>query len=118
MSFGERIWSSFIPEYRFKLEFAVPMKRVVRGEEHAIERRGAYEDVLGFCFSASLEDIKTNDYVLTPGRFVGTEDEDDDGISFDVKFISLKKKLAMQFTEGDNIRNQIEDMLREISNDE
>ena len=37
-----------------------------RGQSDAIERRGAYEDTSSFCFSASLDDIKTNGYVLTP----------------------------------------------------
>ena len=47
----------------------------------------------GFCFSASLEDIKTHGYVLTPGRFVGAEDELDDGVPFEEKFDALSTKL-------------------------
>ena len=60
-----------------------------RGQSDAIERRGEYEDVSGFCYSASLEDIKTHGYVLTPGRFVGAEDELDDGVPFEEKFEAL-----------------------------
>jgi type I restriction enzyme M protein len=41
-----------------------------RGEEHAIERRGEYEDVSGFCYSASLEDISANDYDLNINRYM------------------------------------------------
>ena len=68
-----------------------------RGEEHAIETRWRYEDVSGFCYSASLEDIKTHGYVLTPGRFVGAEDELDDGVPFEEKFEALKRTLEQQF---------------------
>ena len=56
-----------------------------RGQSDAIERRGEYEDVSGFSYSACLEDIKTHGYVLTPGRFVGAEDELDDGVPFEGK---------------------------------
>ena len=68
-----------------------------RGQSDAIGRRRAYEDISGFCYSASLEDVKTNSYVLTPGRFVGTKDELDAGIPFEERFETLKNKLKQQF---------------------
>ncbi len=79
-----------------------------RGGEHAIERHGEYEDESGFCYSASLEDIKTNDYILTPGRFVGAEEELDDGVPFEEKFAILKEKLEKQFSEGERLQQLIE----------
>ena len=54
---------------------------VWRGQSDAIERRGAYKNISGFCYSANLDEIKSNGYVLTPGRFVGAEDEIDDDMS-------------------------------------
>ena len=66
-----------------------------------------YEDVAGFCKSASLEDIKAHGYVLTPGRYVGSEDEIDDGVPFEEKFEALKAKLEEQFTKSDELRNSI-----------
>ena len=48
-----------------------------------------YEDVAGFCKSASLGEIENNGLVLTPGRYVGALDLEDDGISFDEKFLNL-----------------------------
>jgi type I restriction enzyme M protein len=78
-----------------------------RGEEHAIERRGKYEDIAGFCFSARFDDIKEHGYVLTPGRFVGAEDELDDGVPFEEKFTELKIQLSKQFTEGEELQKQI-----------
>jgi type I restriction enzyme M protein len=65
-----------------------------RGEEDAIERQGEYEDVASFCFSAKLEDIEEHGYVLTPGRFVGAEDEEDDGVPFEEKLSALKEKVG------------------------
>src|SRR5690606_10828639 len=55
-----------------------------RGEGDA----GAYEDVPGFCKSATLEDIKSHGYVLTPGRYVGAAEADEDEMPF-VERISL-----------------------------
>ena len=78
-----------------------------RGEADAIERRGEYEDFAGFSFSAKLDDIKEYGYVLTPGRFVGAEDEVDDGILFEEKFSALKKKLEEQFSESARLKKEI-----------
>ena len=79
-----------------------------RGEEHAIERRGDYEDVSGFCYSASLEDIKAHGFVLTPGRFVGAEDELDDGVPFEEKFALLKDEVKKQFLIGRKLEQKID----------
>ena len=78
-----------------------------RGEEHAIERRGEYEDISCFCYSASLEDIRKHGYVLTPGRFVGTEDEIDDGVPFEERFAALKVKLEEHFLAGSLLQTKI-----------
>ena len=78
-----------------------------RGQSVAIERRGEYEDVSGFCYSASLADIKTHGYELTPGRFVGAEDELDDGVPFEEKFEALKDKLKNQFEVGSVLEAKI-----------
>jgi type I restriction enzyme M protein len=85
-----------------------------RGQSEAIERRGEYKDVSGFCYSASLDDIKTHDYVLTPGRFVGAEDELDDGVPFEEKFEALKVKLSEQFDKGSKLANTILKNLQNI----
>ena len=85
-----------------------------RGQSEAIERRGEYEDVSGFCYSASLADIKSHGYVLTPGRFVGAEDELDDGVPFEEKFSELKKTLAEQFIESDRLQSLIKVKLNEL----
>ena len=55
---------------------------------------GEYEDIKGFCKSAKIEDIREHEYVLTPGRYVGIEDVEDDGIPFDEKMENMTKLLG------------------------
>ncbi|NQY82389.1 MAG: SAM-dependent DNA methyltransferase [Alphaproteobacteria bacterium] len=78
-----------------------------RSEGEAIKRRSAYEDIAGFCFSATIDDLKEHGYVLTSGRFVGAEDEEDDGVPFEEKFFALKEKLEAQFAENDKLTESI-----------
>lgn len=67
-----------------------------RGEAEA----GSYEDKPGFCKAASLAEIKSHDYVLTPGRYVGAADIEDDGIPFEEKMAELSATLYDQMREG------------------
>ena len=81
-----------------------------RGESES----GAYEDVPGFCKSASLEEIKRHGYVLTPGRYVGAADAEDDDISFVERFAALKSKLDIQLGESDALSATISDRLARL----
>ncbi len=67
-----------------------------RGEKEA----GQYEDVPGFCKSATKEEIASHGYVLTPGRYVGAEETEDDGEPFEEKMPRLVQKLKEQFAES------------------
>jgi len=78
-----------------------------RGEAGA----GAYEDVPGFCKAAKLEDIKARDYVLTPGRYVGTEAAEGDEVPFKERFATLKAQLASHFSEAEVLTKQIRSVL-------
>ena len=60
-----------------------------------------YTDQAGYCKSASLADIKANDYVLTPGRYVGAADIEDDGIAFETKMTELAQTLFAQMKEAE-----------------
>ena len=62
-----------------------------------------YSDVEGFCKAATLEEVKANNNVLSPGRYVGTEAEEDDGIPFEEKMKHLVQQLAEQFAEGEKL---------------
>ena len=61
---------------------------------------GAYEDVPGFCKSASLDDVRHYDYVLTPGRFVGVEPQEEDDEPFEAKMRCLAAKWCKQAAEA------------------
>jgi type I restriction enzyme M protein len=61
---------------------------------------GAYEDRAGFCQSATLEDIQKHHYVLTPGRYVGAEAIEDDGVPFEEKMAELADQLQQQMRES------------------
>ncbi len=74
----------------------------VAGTYHAWRSDGGeYEDVAGFCYSATTEEIAGHDFVLTPGRYVGVEDAEDDGEVFEEKMERLVGTLGEQFAEGD-----------------
>ena len=60
----------------------------------------AYEDVAGFCYNARLEEIEKNGFVLTPGRFVGAADVEDDGEPFEEKMKRLTGLLKQQQEDG------------------
>ena len=74
-------------------------------------------DVPGFCKTATLDEVKANNYVLSPGRYVGTEAEEDDGISFEEKMKKLTEKLREQFEEGERLEKVIKENLKGIGFD-
>jgi len=67
---------------------------------HGETEAGEYEDKPGFCKSATLEEIKTHQYVLTPGRYVGAAEIEDDGIPFEDKMAELSATIYGQMREG------------------
>lgn len=71
-------------------------------------------DVAGFSKTASLEVVKANSYMLSPGRSVGTEAEEDDGISFEEKMRKLSIELMNQFEEGERLGKEIRENLKSI----
>lgn len=99
-----------------------------RGEELAIEsakpesvdkdqsanKEQEYQDIAGYCKSATLADIKANDYVLTPGRYVGAADIIDDGIPFETKMSELSQTLYSQMTQSDALDNAIRQNLEAL----
>lgn len=97
----------FNPEHIQKIADAV---RAWRGEIGA----GKYTDVSGFCKSATFEEIKKNSYTLTPGRYVGLADVEDDGISFEDKMKKLSGELRIAFMKGRELEKVIEKNLKEL----
>lgn len=85
-----------------------------RGEGEA----GTYEDVPGFCKSARLDEIKAHGYVLAPGRYVGTEDIDEDDMPFAEQFAALKEKLNEQIVLSEQLTTFIRTRLGCVVGDE
>lgn len=73
-----------------------------------------YEDIKGFCKAETLEGIKKHDFVLTPGRYVGIPDEEDDGIPFEEKMKKLTIELSGQLEEEKKLNMEIEKQLSSI----
>lgn len=73
-----------------------------------------YHNIKGFCKSATLEEIQKHNHVLTPGRYVGIEDIEDDGISFETKMSALTKTLKQQMDKEAELNNEIATQLAKI----
>ena len=73
-----------------------------------------YADVAGFCKSATLGDIRASGHVLTPGRYVGAAEVEDDGELFDDKMKRLTAELQIQMGEAKRLDATIEANLREL----
>ncbi|WP_097012912.1 class I SAM-dependent DNA methyltransferase [Pseudodesulfovibrio profundus] len=73
-----------------------------------------YEDEAGFCASVELKDIRKHDYVLTPGRYVGAREEEDDGIPFGEKMAALTSTLFEQLEEGRRLDSVIRENLKKL----
>jgi type I restriction enzyme M protein len=78
---------------------------------------GQYEDFAGFCKSASTSDIAAHGYVLTPGRYVGAEEVEDDGEPFEDKMARLVAELHAQFADSANLEQVIKDNLSGLGYD-
>jgi type I restriction enzyme M protein len=81
-----------------------------RGEKDA----GEYADVPGFCKSATLEEVRKHGHVLTPGRYVGAEVQEDDGEPFEEKMKRLVAQLREQQAEAAKLDAAIAANLREL----
>jgi type I restriction enzyme M protein len=84
-----------------------------RGEEES----GIYENVPGFCKAASLEEIRGYAHVLTPGRYVGAADIEDDGVVFADRFAALQEKLELEFAAAERLTATIREKLSGLSAD-
>jgi len=82
---------------------------------HAWKRdKETYEDIPGFCKSADLDEIAEHGYVLTPGRYVGAEEVEDDGVPFVQKMEDLTCELATQFHESEKLQATIRDNMQKL----
>lgn len=77
-------------------------------------QNGTLEDVKGFCAVATTEDISKQDYILTPGRYVGIEEQEEDSEPFDEKMKRLTTELSSLFSRSHELEEQIKNNLKEL----
>ena len=81
---------------------------------HAWQDGKDYKDEPGFCFSAKIEEIKKNEFALTPGRYVGAVEAEEDSEPFPEKMSRLTRQLKEQFAEGERLHVEIKKNLAGI----
>lgn len=84
-----------------------------QGRHGGLPRHAHYEDIKGFCCSASIERVRELDYVLTPGRYVGLPDDEDD-FDFNARFSSLKAEFEAQLQEEATLNALIQANLERV----
>ena len=70
-------------------------------------QNGTLEDVKGFCAVKTTADIAEQDYILTPGRYVGIEEQEDDGEPFEEKMARLTSELSDMFAKSHELEDEI-----------
>ncbi|WP_121614191.1 class I SAM-dependent DNA methyltransferase [Mesobacillus foraminis] len=78
------------------------------------QSKNEYIDIQGLCKETTLEEIESNDYILTPGRYVGTEEEEADGELFEEKMERLTVALSQQFIQSKKLEQEIRNQLEGI----
>ena len=68
---------------------------------------GTYEDVQGFCKAEKIEEVREHDYALTPGRYVGIEEVEDDGMPFEEKMVQMTSEVGELFAESRHLEDEI-----------
>lgn len=77
-------------------------------------QEGTSEDVKGFCSVVTTEEIAKQDYILTPGRYVGIEEQEDDGEPFEEKMTRLTTELSEMFAKSHELEDEIRQKLEAI----
>jgi len=95
-------------------------KQSVQGDSNVKSRetkQSVYKDIKGFCKAVTPQDILKHSHVLTPGRYVGIEDEADDGIPFETKMEVLTTTLKEQMAKEEALNEEIKQQLANIGFD-
>jgi len=86
----------------------------ITNTHHNWRKGNGYEDIKGYCKSATIEEIQKHKHVLTPGRYVGIPDEEDDGIPFEEKMADLSATLKGQMEKEARLNQEIKDQLSNL----
>ena len=82
---------------------------------HAWKEEKEYDDISGFCKSATIEEIRVQGYILTPGRYVGTAQAEEDDEPFEQKMMRLISVLESQFEESEKLEENIRQNLKRLN---
>ena len=102
---------------RTRREFADEDIARIAGTYHAwrgVSEKGSYDDRLGFCRVASLDEIREHGHVLTPGRYVDAVVADADGVPFEERLAELTEALEDQFAEAAELSGLIHARLKKL----
>lgn len=99
---------------RVHRDFADKDIHLITHTYHNWRKSENYHNIKGFCKSATIEEIEKHNHVLTPGRYVGIEAIEDDGISFETKMAELTSTLKKQMDKEVELNNEIAIQLGKI----
>jgi type I restriction enzyme M protein len=99
--------------YAFRQWRGEPAPNWWKKKEHG---EWVYRDIPGFCKATTTAEIERHGFVLTPGRYVGAEEQEDDDEPFAEKFPRLVTELVKQFAEGDRLMQNVREQLLKVSN--
>jgi type I restriction enzyme M protein len=102
---------------RTRREFSDQDVAKIADTYHAWREGSGYEDMAGFCKAASLDEIRSHGYVLTPGRYVGAAATEEDDVPFEERMAELTATLAEQFKESSKLEVAIRENLRGLGYD-
>ncbi len=86
--------------------------QIAAAYHHYRQVEGERQSIAGFCKTATLDEVRANDYKLTPGIYVGTEAQDTDDTPFGVRMAELTAQLKQQFAESNGLQEKILEHLR------
>jgi type I restriction enzyme M protein len=101
---------------RTRREFSEEDVSRIADTYHAWRLGEGYADVPGFCKVATLDEVRKQAHVLTPGRFVGAEEAEESLIPFSERFAELSSALENQFTESERLTGVIREKLSGLIN--
>ena len=96
---------------RKQRDFSLEDIKTIADMFHKFRSETNFENIAGKYYSATIEEIAKQEYILTPGRYVGTEEVEDDGVPFAEKMSELTKTLSEQFKESARLEAMIKENL-------
>ena len=104
-------------ETRIHRELKTEEIKMISDTYHAWQKGLGYEDVAAFCKSASLDEVKKAEYVLTPGRYVGLEEAEEDSLAIERKMLQLTSELQTLLLTSKQLELEIRTQLKGIGYD-